>query len=859
MPATCATGERTRPLALLVLCLGHVVAAALPACRLAFVAVSSPTRAISLPPRVPSRPAARGGITPQRAGEASWHRRARRQRGAARTLLRVAAAANLLASHHSAPSPMGGGGRRQGGAGGAHATAASDDGGGGKLDQVLLALRQQAAQQQRLLQVLGGGEGTGGHRGRQPPGGGDGGTRDSGANGNWRRANGMGSTGGARARPGDWTCPQCHAYPCFGRADKCFKCNAPRPRRGGESTARNGAGSSSSGPTGRLSAGVKSSAYLGPIGANGSRPLLGGRDGGLRAVDASPTYRVPGASVAANAEAMRARDPPSSAGQRDGDGTTTTGDVGTFRPVGGGGGTRSSSVRDVATRNGVQSRNSWAALAEEEDEDDDGGCPCDVDDDGDHDDLGGSGDAEGHVEEHAAGGAGEGDAEERPTEAQLRARWQAHCSVLKKLEKDRQTVPPEILIAVKSQRDAAEQRWRAAKAPHPLHKRLRWAENEWRAAQAKEASRRRELEEHLEETAARTKDFEEKLAVDAARTQRKRAALDSLLREGRIQETVGVERAARMAATGLGTEIGPALSAIIEKLGDGDQALREDLQILSTSLGRVEEVLRDAAQEQLARRTSPERFDIGGDSRDGDGCGDGDDGLADGEEGGRRVRRRGGPGMGAAAAAPRWTQPAANAPWKRVETSCGAVERARRLLQAGGGDAPADGASVASPSDTNDLAVAEQRQRMQAQGQLQAALEQQHALRGDAQRAQAEDELRRQREISMQAEIRRHQEAAAKAAAEADAESTRQREESWAKLSPEEREAAIRVRDQQAAVGACVFGTPAAGQLAGMVHQAHVRERAQVDAAAEAEEVERLMRMSPEEFVLWDQERQSLQ
>ncbi len=39
---------------------------------------------------------------PQRAGEPSWHRRARRRRGEARAWLRVAAAGRLLAAHHSA-------------------------------------------------------------------------------------------------------------------------------------------------------------------------------------------------------------------------------------------------------------------------------------------------------------------------------------------------------------------------------------------------------------------------------------------------------------------------------------------------------------------------------------------------------------------------------------------------------------------------------------------------------------------------------------------------------------------------------------------------------------------------------------
>ncbi len=43
--------------------------------------------------------------TAQRVGEPAWHRRARRQRGTARTLLRVFSASKLLAGHHSSSTP----------------------------------------------------------------------------------------------------------------------------------------------------------------------------------------------------------------------------------------------------------------------------------------------------------------------------------------------------------------------------------------------------------------------------------------------------------------------------------------------------------------------------------------------------------------------------------------------------------------------------------------------------------------------------------------------------------------------------------------------------------------------------------
>ncbi len=768
---------------------------------------------------------------------------------------------------------MGGGGRRQGGgAGNAPGPGARGGGangnGDGRIDQVLQALRQQAAQQQRLLQVLGGGGGDGRQlQGQRRPGGGGGHSRGGGDDGIWRRGSGQGGAGSTRARPGDWTCPECDAYPCFGRANSCFRCNAPRPARGGADATRSSAAGAGGGGTARLSADTRPTTYLGPVGAGGSRPLLGGRAAGARVSEAAPSFRVPGASLAARVETQRASNiaSVSATTQLGVGGAPTDGGGSQFKVVGNGrsGGhcaaaaaaAPTAPAQAEATRPEIRCHNSWAALAEEDEED--GPWPCDVDDD----EMDGVGDSSGGDGRQGGGLEAEGmgaDGQQEPSEAQLRGIWQAHCSVVKKLERDRQAVPPEVLASVRAQRDAAEQRWRAVKAPHPLHKRLRWAENDWRAAQLKEDARRRELNAHLEETAARTRDIENMLATDAARTARKRAALDALLREGRVNDTESIEKAARVAVTGLGTDIGPALSAIIERLGDKDQSLKEDLQILSTSLGRMEEVLRDAAQEHLARRNAPERFDIGGGHDDDGVFDDCDGGTGDGDEGGRRVRRKEGPGAEGIAAVPRWTQPSANAPWRRTTTSCSAVEHARRLLLAGGGSGASGGEQAEAPSDTNDLAVAERRQHAQAQAQMRAALEQQQRLQHDPQRAQEEEELRRQREKCAQEEIRRHHDAAARAAAEAEAESARQKEASWAKLSPEEKEAAIKVREQQAAIGAQIFGTQAASHLAGIVHQAHVQERTQADDVADAQDVDFLMRMSPEEFARWDQDRQSL-
>ncbi len=820
------------------------------------------TVAAAWPLRAAQRPTPRSGTTPQRAGEAAWHRRARRQRGAARTLLRVAAAAGLVAAHHSSPSssPMGGGRRRQGG-GGLSQDAGAGGGGDGRIDQVLQALRLQHAQQQRLLQVLGGDGDRRGWQGQRQRDGGDGAAGDPSTGGSWRRGGGQGGAGGTRARPGDWTCPQCGAFPCFARAERCFKCRTPRRGRAAAGDPWPGGGGGAGRPNG-LAGGTDKSTYLGPVGANGTRPLLGGRavGGGGGTAGGAPTYRVPGASVAARAEAERLTHPPNNAGRRSTDATKEAANdgQGASRTVCGAPGARTVNTQAAAGKPPLQCRNSWAALAEEEEDID----HCDIDEGADKGGDGGDDDRGQRQEERDEGDAGQADAD-GPSVAQLRAIWQAHCNVVRKLERDRATVPPEVIASVKAQRDAAEGRWRAAKAPHPLHKRMRWAENAVRTAEAKEATRRRELQAHLDEAAAKTRELEEKLAVDVARTERKRAELGALLHESGVGEAKATERATHMALAGLGSDIGPTLAAIIERLGDGDreQGIRQDLQGLSTSLGRLEEVLREGARDEAAARRAPERYVIGDGSMDEDldfGEGDDDDDIGDGDDGGRRVRRRDAAGTGTIVAAPRWTQAAANAPWRRATTSVDAVAEARRLLVATAADDPGKDDRSASPSDTNDLAVAERRMRLQAEAQMQAVLAAQQSAQTSPQSAHDEDQMRRRREQIQQDELKKHQEAAAKAAADAEAESARQREESWAKMSPQEREAAIRVREQQAAVGVHVFGTQAASHLAGLVHQSHVHERALADAAAEAEQVELLMQMSPEEFARWDQERQSL-
>ncbi len=820
-------------------------------------------------------------VTAQRFREPAWHRRARRQRATARVLVRLDAARQLLARHHSGqrlPSSSAAAmpGQRRGGAGG-------DGGGTGSL----------AAQVQELQRIVGELQGT-----RRPPagngtepggrGGGGGGLRGGGGGGQGGARGGGGGGGTAQprpapGRPGDWTCVGCGFYPCFRRAAACIKCGARKPNGGG------GADRAA------LPAPRNQSAYSGPVGAGGSRPLLGRRGQAPtegRMGDTAPTYRVPGTSLAARAEAGRRR----AEQVVDEEGFRRVGRA-AAAPVG-------ASGVPASVRPPVATRSSWADLAEETDDarddedarevDDD----IDVDEEGDLDDDGaamgqgrrrtGQGDmqdeddAHDHRDEHAD------DAAEACDEQELRAVWTAHRYTVRKLERDPQT-PPELLASAKAGRDAAEARWRAAKRPHPLVKRLRWADQDLREAELKLQQRRRELEMHQEETARRTKELEDRLAVDVARVTRKRAAVEALHAEGaRLRPNWSTCQAAQVAVGGIATDVAPALLAAIERLGlrpSGDtERIVQDLQLVAASLNRVQGVLQDAVDD-VGKTGGPQRYDISGEE------GGGPAGSVDGD-----------PHLPPATPAPpptRWTRPAPHAPWKKLAvsakssssssshplptatpaaTSADAADAARDLLRkrgletatsTNGDDATRDadnggagdrqrpagedvGTVLPSGACTNDLAEAARRDQAIAIQQF-AAAQLQAQQRPTEHQTQQEEALRDQRQRQQQEELYRHQQALQQAAERRAAEEARQREQLIASLSPQELAQAAELQAQQRAVGAIAFGTQSASEAAGLVHQATAQRRADEAAAAGIQvDVAELVGMSPEQLAQWD-------
>ncbi len=541
----------------------------------------------------------------------------------------------------------------------------------------------------------------------------------------------------------------------------------------------------------------------------------------------------------------------------------------------------------------MATRNSWAAMAEEEDEDDHN--VDELADDAFEEDGGGdmeetSGpagrqweqwqDGDDQEEEHGDGGdGGEGALDEQD----LRRLWTAHANAVRKLERDPHT-PHELLVDARAGRDAAEAKWRAAKRPHPLVKRIKWADQELKDAEAKLRQHRLDLEHHRAQAAKRTSELEERVAVDLTRVERKRAALEALHAEGAQQSpSWPSDRAALVAVSGIESDVAPILLAAIERLGSphgGDKdAIIQELDLAAVSLNRVQGVLQDAAD--LAKQDGTTRhYDISG---------DGSSATPGGEARGTPK-----PPMPPTPSNPRWTRPAPHAPWRKAAgtaaaaaastassaptprlSAAEAVEQARRLVRRrveGSTDKPSGGTaedgegdkrgwivddvstsgSLPRGADTNDIAEAAKRDHAIAQQQFLQAQHLQQQRPSEVQ-LQQEEAQRAQRQLHHQEEMQRHQAAMQQAAERRAEEEARERERLIASLSPQELAQAAELQAQQSAVGALAFGTQSASEAAGLVHQANARRIAGEAAAAGVQvDVSHLVGLSPEALADWD-------
>ncbi len=758
--------------------------------------------------------------------------------------------------------------RGGGGAAGPHAQRGGGPGGGAgysdrlaNIERQLSILAQQAAGAQaapRGAAAGGGGRRTGGAGPVEP------------------RALQPGPAGGGAsgvARPGDWRCGSCGAYPCWARTVRCFKCRAPRPE-GPRGAASGGGGGRPGGSAGASLASTRADEYLGPRGAYGNRPLLGRRG------SAQPAPAPPGAgAVGGQARETQRRDDgqqrPRRAPISDEDGFQTVTRhvrprVGDALPNG------ASAAAGVAGGGGEHGRPaSWAEVARrpmqavaDDVNDLRNGDGDDMDrDDGDEapraDVRPGDRRSDSDAEEVEAGEDEEdedvdGEHEEGAAEVceeELRRAWEEAKAACRQLERA-EGMPHAVVDAARRHRDEAEENWRAARRPHPLHKRLRWAQRDLDAAIAKQQAHQAEMDRALEEMAQRKRALEERAEADKLRTERKRRALQALHDDGAPPPTTSTacEDAAKAAVVGIQSELGPTLCGVADRLECGSPEWQE-LQTAMAALHQVQGLLQGACTEveavraatgdqtgdgdddqrwqrrqqpQQQRQTAggPTRFDIGDDAEPK--CQDATDVVpnrAASSEGAGGTGRPAAPAVRWAGpsrvAADRWGGPA----WRKTRHADGAqVEKP----PAAAGTLPATTAAGAGGAPTHTSAAAKEEARRQLEVHKAQLVE---AQRAAAQAAEAAET------------VKRAQEAVARAEAEEAQRLEREKLEAAARMSPAERRMAEDLHAQQAAIAAAGFGTEQAARGANLVQQAAAGIR-----SGGGDGVDDIMAMSPEQW-----------
>ncbi len=583
-------------------------------------------------------------------GEPAWHRRDRRARAEARTILRIDAARARLAAHHS--SQHSGMLRRNGGFGGS-AVGPRAQYGGGAGGGGLQAARQ------FFLSLF------------------------DGANADWGRVEGHGKgsskgmrRGGSASRPreGEWQC-SCGFATNRPHRSACYVCGRDRGAaevRRAASGKGGGAGGADGQAKGRPRAGGPGPfgedhrGGGGPVGANGARPLLAwggnGTRGGQGAVDKGMGNGQKGGTSSEGGKAQGG-----AAGQRtvcsgggkaaavDGGETATQGVYGAGKgPVVGGRSwikptpkvdeegfetvqprrVRAQRDEDVAmdlgTTQGVRhaeppARRLWSDEDSDEDADE-------------ADDQGGDADDWGHQEWGEEGG-------QEADPKVLRATFEAHAKVVRDMERRGHMYEGSpALETLRAARDAAEKAWRCAKAPAPLPIRMGRAASKLDRAGAA-LTRARQAIDEFDERTDREREVLVRNVEEADKWFRWRQKQLDLLHE-EAGEKVAARRQDRGVADGAAEvrskirgSFLPAVQELIEHV-EGNPEIIAKLSILADGLGDAERHLGAAQADEGA-----ERFDIGGDesadenggkgaaNRSGDRNGKGKGAVAVGEKG----------------------------------------------------------------------------------------------------------------------------------------------------------------------------------------------------------------------------------
>ncbi len=710
--------------------------------------------AAALPRCARRRPAGCGHRFATRApGEPAWHRRARRARADARVLVRLDAARQRLNSHHSAPhSRM----LRRGGGGGA--------GGGGNT---------QAARQ--LLLSLFDGAFTGNGQGPRRGGGGS------------RGGGGKGL--GSRPRDGEWPCI-CGFATNRPYREACFSCGRARniAEIGGAAGAKGNGGQWLAGSGGQkggrpYTASEGNRGGTGPMGAGGTRPILGGRGRDLQGLS---TYGGHGKGVASvsnwtgkgpSLPAAEGKAAVCTWGGHGGDrdkgkgankgGAGGAGDEGKAAPTTGkvgckGSWTRPPTIVDDEGYELVQPRRVRDKEYQKEERPAMSQRTCGGgaeaasrrrwSDEGDSDDDDLFDERVNEADDDA--GAGE-DGIEEVDPRRMRATFEEHARAVREMERKGTYGPA--LETLRAARDEAEKKWRDNKPPAPLPKRLNWAEAKVRKAQAALTRARMELDAFDEEADRRRAELSRRIQEAQGWYDWRRQQLDMVHEEAADRAPGRRSVAADGGGTGelrwrIRSQTLPEIHAILEEVQEGTP-LHERLALVVAGLA-------DAEARDQQREEGPVRYHMDDDDSMLDQWGEDDqEGREDDDAGGARHGEHWGHGQGDR---PTGWRPEGPGRWSRNggQKGEGRQPRTTEAAAADVGEGPKDtGKASDSPSingnggtstDGDDGERAGKHRRRQTA----AEAEQEERMASDARRAQ---ELQKQLECATAAQVHSYQ------------------------------------------------------------------------------------------------------
>ncbi len=229
--------------------------------------------------------------------------------------------------------------------------------------------------------------------------------------------------------------------------------------------------------------------------------------------------------------------------------------------------------------------------------------------------------------------------EEESDPRRLRLAFEEHARAVRDLE--RRGCYGHALETLRQARDMAERAWRGAKEPAPLTKRMAWAETKLHKAEAALTRARRALEafDHdaevqREQLCSRVRAADEWYRWRQRQMEEIHAEAGEKAAAWKGWQTNGASEEARRRIRG---QVLPEVQAILEEIQDGTP-IHERLTLLAAGLVDVEQTLVDGGREDEAQH-----FDLDGDDDMWDGgWGDDDDGCCDGDDGGDDVRQAAG-------------------------------------------------------------------------------------------------------------------------------------------------------------------------------------------------------------------------